>query len=350
MSLTNRQKAILKAIVESYIETAVPVGSRSLSKKYNFNISPATIRNEMSELEDEGYLYHPHTSAGRIPSDKGYRYFVDYLMKLKKLTTKESWKIKQILKEYKEKTQEVRKLVQAASYILSEITHHPCFSIFPQFNDSKVKDIQLLKISIRNYLVVLVLEEDIVETGQIKLVEELSHDELEEITKILRMALSGASLLNIEQTILNKLNLERNIYLKYEKVLISAIRFIKDILKMSSDEIVIMTGKLNLFQEPEFKDVEKMKKIIKYIESKESLLKLLTQEITLNQDITLLIGKEETKNKPEDLSLITKPINIRSVRGALGIIGPTRMYYSQSIAAILQVAIELESIIAEENI
>ncbi len=338
MMLNDRKLKILQAVIHSYITSAEPVGSRTIAKKYNLGVSSATIRNEMSDLEELGYLLQPHTSAGRIPSDKAYRLYVDNLMQIRKITEEERKKIKlSLLKEIRE----IEQVIQNAAKILSELTNYTSLAIAPQIKRSKLKRIQLIPIDEHKVLVVMVTDTGIVKNTVFRIENEVKEEQLEKITNYLNSKLKGCSIEDIS----------KNIETEFVKEMYSLRDTIKDILPLINRSIdgmyevdLFADGVTNIFNFPEYNDIAKAKSFISFIENKESVVDMLLKSGF--HDIEITIGSENCYEEVSNCSLITATYSLNGKTiGKIGVIGPTRMDYSKVVSIVKSIAYDLNEIL-----
>ncbi|SHJ81221.1 heat-inducible transcription repressor HrcA [Caminicella sporogenes DSM 14501] len=323
MTLVDRKLKILQAIIDDFITTAQPVGSRTIAKKYNLGISSATIRNEMSDLEELGYLVQPHTSAGRIPSDLGYRLYVDVLMKHYELAAKQKLIIKQLLLD---EINKIEDLVQQASKVLSHITNLTSLSLSPQFRKSKLKNIKLVKVDSDKVLLILVSNTGIVKNVLLR-IKEASQDVLDRISNLLQHQLKGFSIDELSDDVI--LNLKNEI-VEYGNTIESLVLTLKNTLKEIDDREIYLDGLAHIFNLPEYTDINKAKQFISTIEKKDLLYEALKDNY--EEDITIKIGRENNLEEIKDCSLITATYKLNGkVIGKIGVIGPTRMNYARII-------------------
>lgn len=322
--LDERKLKILYAIINGYISSAEPIGSRTISKKFDLGVSSATIRNEMSDLEELGFLSKPHSSAGRVPSDKAYRLYVDSILSLKRdnigneidLINKN--KIKEILKESL-KTDE---LLENSAKILSKITSYTSLAISPQISNSKIKFIQLSSIGNKQILLVIVNESDIVKSTIFKLDKEISTNQLETISNFMNKEIVGLSfneLKNLELSYFTGINDHKNEISKILSTMESSMATMDDI-------ELYAEGLTKILNFPEYKDLDKARSIISFIENKDLLIKMLMDD--KNEGITIYIGDENSYSEMKDSSIITATYLVSgNIIGKIGLIGPTRMDY-----------------------
>ena len=319
MDLTERQLNILKAIVKDYVETAEAVGSRTISKKYDFGISAATIRNEMSDLEDMGYLVQPHTSAGRIPTKKGYMLYVDSLMGNRELEENE----KEMLRKCVENNfNRVDDLLDELSKILSSITNYTTVAVYDRNRGLRtIKHIQLVSLSPEKILLILVADNGEIKSREFDTFVELPQAKLNVISNSLSNKLSGKKFSELDE--------EMVAYIKYEIGEYSEI--VDDLvylLNADSDYKISMNGATNIFNYPEFSDMVKAKSFLNMLEERESLAKMIRTKGIQKDNLNIVIGNGDDVST--DLSIITATYNVQDdLQGKISFIGPTRMDYSK---------------------
>ena len=322
MSLTERKLKILQAIISDFISSAEPVGSRTLSKKLGMSISPATIRNEMSDLEEMGYLTHPHTSAGRVPSDKAYRLYVNSLMVKYELQEDDKKKISARLSS---KFDELDKALANAAEILSELTNLTSFALTPKPDDNHLKYINLLPVDDVSLVMMLVTETGMISNKVIKLSEPYSPDKLEFLSKILTVNYKGMKVSDI---------LTSDIVKTCETQLVNIGKLLENVMpnfmhsleKMMNVELYL-EGMTNIFSIPEYNNLERAKMFLETINKKKELT-----EVLVNRDsgVIITIGNENISEDIQDCSLITASYCVDGkCIGKLGVIGPTRMNYGE---------------------
>jgi heat-inducible transcriptional repressor len=332
MSLDNRKINILKAIIGSYIESGEAIGSRTISKKYELGVSPATIRNEMSDLEDMGFLIQPHTSSGRIPTDKAYRYYVDDIWKsFLQPTETDHLTIADIRKAIEDEVQEMDMMLKNSVRMLSQFTKYTSFVIAPQMKKSVVSRIQLVPVEYNKVLMIIILNNNHVRQGMIKLNNPIPYDQMDKISNILTDRLKGYKLEDFNDD-LKKFIID-DIYSIKESIndsihdlmpyLINHITSFDDV-RMYSD------GVENILDFPEYSDPVKAKEFMSFITNKESVAKLV-QDVG-KHDIDISIGQENPYKELQDCSLITATYKFNGKTiGKIGVIGPTRMDYESVI-------------------
>lgn len=330
--ISPRKTKILELIIESYIETAEPVASRAITQKYNLGISPATVRNEMSDLEEMGYIIQPHTSAGRIPSDKGYRLYVDNLMKHKKLTVSETDFLKKIILQ---NINQMDFLIKETVRAISLLTNYTTIMTEPVINEDKIKFIKLIPADV-NVLILVVIKSD--NTSKSFTININLPDNLDYIAQIINKNLCGIEVKDIDFEISDKILSEigfSNSQLLYE-ILCS--------IKSDNNIQFYTSGIKNILAFPEFRNLEKAKNIFQVFDEQNFLNSILTNDLSDNIKIT--IGNENQNSLLKDCSLIKTNCNIgKKTHASIGIIGPTRMDYSQ----VISVLNEIERFISEIN-
>ena len=326
LNLDERKRRILRAIIDDYINFAEPVGSRTIARKHELGLSSATIRNEMSDLEELGFLFFFHTSAGRIPSDKGYRLYVDELMKLESLTEDEIISIKKAMEV---KINELSQLLKQASAIMSRITRYTSMAVTPGINEIKLKAVQLVPIDTVRALVIVVTGAGTVKNSMIQLPKIVPADYIITVSNILNEKLSGLNVEEINSSVVSEI--ERIID---NDILEAVFTGIDDCIKQIEDSEVYLDGTTNIFNFPEFSDVIKAKEFLSILDGKEILCKLLVRPHDC-RGITIKIGTENDVEEIRDYSLITATYSMNErVLGSIGIIGPTRMEYSKVVSSL----------------
>lgn len=337
MEMDERKIRILQAIINDYINTAEPVGSRTIAKKYDLGISSATIRNEMADLEEMGYLEQLHSSSGRKPSNKGYRLYVDKLMQIPNLTPEEQYRIKtQILDTA---LFEIDKIIKQTTALLSELTQLTCIVKTPSVSKSYIKYIQLVNIDSTNVLLVIITDNGIIKNNVIRVGKNVGADVLAKLSKILSARLIN---LNCEQINLEVINNLRIDLAGYEDIFNATIPVLYESLSSSDNLEVFAEGTTNIFNYPEYKDIEKARHFLSLLDNKNKLVGLLSN----NSGISVKIGNENFIEGAEDCSVVSAiySLNDRPI-GELGVIGPTRMPYSKVISILANVVRELNFIL-----
>ncbi len=334
IELTDREKSVLRYVIHQFILTANPVGSRNITKRYDLGFSPATIRNIMADLEDYGFLNHPHISAGRIPTDNGYRLYVDSLMAPPKLERSVK---KQIDLEIENTITETDDLLRLTSMLLSALTNQLACVTYPKFDNAILEKIQLVSLSSKRILVVLSLKSGLVKTITLEVSTDNTLKNLPVIQSILNQRLSGLRFFEIKKTLKERI---KDVYNSEHKPIIrlfleSAEKIFEDI-KVSEKSII--TGTKNIVNQPEFEDHEELQGIIELIEDKDVIVHILQEKDTSEENLKIVIGRESNNSKFEKYSLIKKEYKLGDASGMLGVVGPKRMQYSKAVAVIVYLA------------
>ena len=328
--LNQREKAILRSIVQQFILTATPVGSRNITKKYDIGFSPATVRNVMSDLEDSGFINHPHTSAGRVPTDKGYRYYVDSLMDIDKLNTKEKGLIENGLRSIIDEADE---LVKVTSRLLSSITRQIACVTYPNLESGILEKIQIISLTSTRILAVISIKSGLVKTITLELETGLKESQLESVQSLLNEKLSGLSLEEIRNTFKERFSDANEDQKPIIRLFVDSIdKLFKDDFK---SERMIVTGAKNIIQQPEFENPENFQSIIELIEDKDVIIHIMEKSSELKkEEVYISIGSENIEKKLKEYSFVSKEYKFGETSGTLGIIGPKRMEYSRIIAIV----------------
>ncbi|MEJ9209988.1 heat-inducible transcriptional repressor HrcA [Bacillus smithii] len=322
--LTDRQLLILQAIIDDFIRSAQPVGSRSLSKKSEIHFSSATIRNEMADLEELGFLEKTHTSSGRIPSEKGYRYYVDHLLHPEKLNKQDIMMIRSI---FAERIYEMERIVQKSAKILSELTNYTAIALGPRLKENKLKRIQIVPLNKETAVAIIVTDTGHVENRTFTLPKTISSGDIEKMVNILNERLFGVPLDNLQDHIYKEVAmLLRQHISNYDDILRSLVRAVE----LPADEKLFFGGKTNMLNQPEFHDIEKIRLLLDMIEQEKGIARLLNQ---IPIGIQVKIGRENKNLAMKDCSLITASYSIGDKHvGTIAVLGPTRMEYSRVIS------------------
>jgi len=323
--LSERNKHILTSLINEYILTAEPVGSRKIAKKYNINLSSATIRNVMSDLEEMGLLQQPHTSAGRVPTERALRFYVNSILSVKSLSPVEK---KNIRRRFRFSELETSDAIKQTSEVLSVLSRHISLVSAPKLVGTILKHIEFIKISKHRILVIFVSQSGFVQNRIIEDLDDVSQDELDKYTNYLCENLVGLSLEEVKVKIEEEMKKEKNIY---NQLLSKALRLSQKALGKETETEIYIDGQVNLLECPEFSEVEKMKTLFHALEEKSLLLSLLVKAREAG-GVQIFIGSETELLDMRDCSVITSPYRRgKNVVGTLGIIGPTRMDYLKLI-------------------
>lgn len=339
MEIDARKMKILQAIVRNYLETGEPVGSRTISKYTDLNLSSATIRNEMADLEELGYILQPHTSAGRIPSDKGYRLYVDNMMAEKE---KEVNEMKELLLEKEEK---MDMMLRRVAKVLANDTNYAAMISAPAVHGNKVKFIQLSRVDKHQLVAVIVVEGNIIKNNMIHVNEYLDDETILKLNILLNTSLGGLSIGEINLAMIQRLKQQAGVH---EAIISDVIDAVADAIKSEDDELEIYTsGAKNIFRYPELADKQKASEIIDTFEEKQMLSTLVKETLT-NSDsrgIQVYIGEESSVSAIKDCSVVTATYELgEGMRGTIGIIGPKRMDYEKVVDSLKGLMHQLDNL------
>lgn len=328
--LDDRKRRILRVIIDDYIDTAEPIGSRTIARKHELGLSSATIRNEMADLEDMGYLEQPHTSAGRVPSDKGYRLYVDKLLEVRQLNVED---IEIIKKALDVKINELSQLIRQASAIMSRITKYTSLVMAPQMKKSTLKAIQVVPIEPGKALIVVVTNAGIAKNIIIKISDNITPDFIIRVSNIINEKLSGLTVEEINLPVIR--DIEKEIGLSKE-IILPILNGVADCIKEIENSEVYLDGTTNIFNYPEFRDVIKAKGFLDILDEKDIVYALLKNSTKNNEGrgISVNIGAENLIPEIKDCTLVTTTYSVGNiVIGSIGVIGPTRMEYGRVISS-----------------
>lgn len=342
MEMDDRKIKILNAIIQNYLETGEPVGSRTISKFTDLNLSSATIRNEMSDLEEMGYIVQPHTSAGRIPSDAGYRFYVDHMLSEKErelnereadLNKKESLLI--------DKVDKVEVLLQNVAKMLAVNTNYATMVTAPSCNGNRIKFLQLSLMEEHKILAVVVLDGNIVKNTILDSSVDIDSDHLLKLNFILNNALCGLSLEEVNLSIISKLTTQAG---DYSQLIRDVLDAVAEAAKVDDDLQIYTSGATNIFRYPELSDNQKASELIYTLEEKKMLAGLVndTMQKEGNEGIQIYIGNEAPVKTMKDCSVVTATYELDSgKKGTIGIIGPKRMDYKKVFETIKDIQDQL---------
>ena len=325
MELDDRKVTILKAIIKTYLETGEPVGSRTISKYTDLNLSSATIRNEMADLEELGYILQPHTSAGRIPSDQGYRLYVDKMMEEKEREVEE---MKEILLEKEDKMDH---LLKQAAKMLANNTEYAAMVSAPQYHRNKLKFIQLSRVDSRHILAVIVVEGNVIKNTMLTVAEELSDETLLKLNILLNTHLNGLSMEQINLGMIAAMKQQAGIH---SDIVAGVIDAVAEAIKADEDLEIYTSGTKNFFKYPELADHERASELITTFEEKQLLSELVQDNLAdeNNTGIQVYIGNETPVQGMRDCSIVTATYELDAgMKGTIGIIGPRRMDYEKVV-------------------
>lgn len=344
MELDERKITILKAIIKTYLETGEPVGSRTISKYTDLKLSSATIRNEMSDLEEMGYILQPHTSAGRIPSDKGYRFYVDQIMQEKE---QEVTEIKELMIQ---RVDRVELVLKKLAQLLATNTNYAALISGPQYHRNKLKFIQLSMMDDRKLLIVTVVEGNLIKNTMVDVPSNISREELLNLNILLNSALNGLTIEEINLDVISRLKEQAGVHSSLvDTVLTEVARAIR----ADEEDLQIYTsGATNIFKYPELSDGDRASELLKAFEQKDVLQELITDvnEASDETGIQVYIGNETPVQTMKDCSVVTANYDLgEGIRGTIGIIGPKRMDYEKVLGTLKNLMKQLDATFKNEE-
>lgn len=337
MDLDERKIKILKAIIQNYLETGEPVGSRTISKYSDLKLSSATIRNEMSDLEELGYILQPHTSAGRIPSDKGYRFYVDQLMKEKE---NEVTEMRELVIQ---RVDRVELLLKQMAKLLAVNTNYATLISSPQYHHTRLKFIQLSKVEEGKLLIVTVVEGNIIKNSIVNLDAELTAEDVLNLNILLNNSLTGMTMEQINLEVITRMKEQAG---ERRQVVDLVLNEVAEAIRANQDDLQIYTeGATNIFKYPELSDGQNASRLLSTLEQKELLKDLFTEdpENKHRNEIQVYIGDETPVPSMKDCSVVTANYVLSDgLRGSIGVVGPKRMDYDKVVTTLKSLITQLE--------
>ena len=334
--MSERKLKILHAIIQNYLETGEPVGSRTISKYTDLNLSSATIRNEMADLEEMGYIIQPHTSAGRIPSDKGYRLYVDMLMEEKEQ------ELNEMQDQMLDKADKMDQLLKQAAKVLATNTNYATMVSTPMNNSNKIKFIQLSMVDEEQVIAVIVLGGNVIKNKIINIDEPISNENLLKLNMLLNTTLNGMSIEEINLGLIARLKEQAGIHSQVVGYVLDAVA---DAIHVDDDMQIYKSGATNIFKYPELSDNQSAQEIISAFEEKQQLSELVTQTLAQDENtgIQVYIGDETPVQTMRDCSVVTATYELGDgMKGTIGIIGPKRMDYEHVLKSMKRLQTELD--------
>lgn len=342
--LDERKRKILKAIIKTYMETGEPVGSRTISKYADLNVSSATIRNEMSDLTDMGYIVQPHTSAGRIPSDKGYRLYVDALMKEKE---DEIAEIRDLMIE---KTDKMEKVLKQVAKVLAANTNYATMISVPQYSGNKLKFVQLSRVNPLQLVAVVVSDNNVIRNQIIDLDEEMDDQTILKLNLLLNTNLNGVPIQDINLGMIARLKEQAGMH---SEIVATVLDAVADTIHVDEEDMEIYTsGATNIFKYPELADKTKASELISAFEEKQQLVDLVKEHMsdTESTGVQVYIGDEMPIQTMRDCSVVTATYELGSgMRGTIGIIGPKRMDYENVVDSLKTLKVQIDALINKKT-
>ncbi len=338
MELDERKEKILKAIIQNYLETGEPVGSRTISKYSDLKLSSATIRNEMSDLEELGYIIQPHTSAGRIPSDKGYRFYVDQLIHEKET------EVTQVRDMVIQRVDRIELLLKQMAKLLASNTNYATLISGPQYHQTKIKFIQLSRVEAEKLLIVTVLEGNIIKNSIVTLEVELTDDDILNLNILLNSGLNGLTMEQINLDVITRMKEQAG---KRGHIVDVVLNEVADAIRSGEEDLQIYTeGTTNIFKYPELSDGNKASQLIGTLEQKELWREILTEDAAdtdHKNEIQVYIGSETQVQSMKDCSIVTANYELGDgLRGTIGIVGPKRMDYDKVVSTLRSLKSQLD--------
>ncbi|MBQ7832104.1 MAG: heat-inducible transcription repressor HrcA [Lachnospiraceae bacterium] len=343
MQLDERKKKILQAIIRNYLETGEPVGSRTISKYTDLNLSSATIRNEMADLEELGYIIQPHTSAGRIPSDKGYRLYVDSMMEENARQVEE---LKEMLVEKEEKMDHLLKQV---AKVLAVNTNYATMITAPRCQKNKLKFIQLSRVDENQLLAVIVIEGNVIKNSMIPVTEHLDDETMLKLNMLLNTHLNGLSIEDISLGTITALKQQAG---HYGPIIGEVIDAVAETIKEDEDLEIYTSGTNNIFKYPELADNQRASELINTFEEKQLLSQLIddSEQTESGHGIKVYIGEEAPIHTMKDCSIVTANYEFgEGMKGTIGIIGPKRMDYEKVVGTLKTIKVQLDALYQQDD-
>lgn len=342
MELSERKKRILKIAVDNYIDTAVPVSSKSIAEQFTESISSATIRSEMSALEELGYLEQPHTSAGRVPSNEAYKLYVSELMVKDKLTSKELDYIKKI---FLDKSNDLEYVIKNTAKIISDLTSYTSMAIAPHDAKDKITNIKLFRYKPDTALVLIVTENKLLKDNYINLPLGMPDENLEDANNVLLKMFVGKS---FDECCNYDVEIEEE-FANYKSVFTMVIDALKNYIKYDEKDL-ILEGEEKILNHPDYADIDKIKNFLNAVTKKDKIINLLSDDGKRDIQINVKIGSEGYEEIPDDCSLVSATYSANGVKlGTYGVIGPVRMDYKKVVAVLENVGKILETIITNKG-
>ncbi len=344
MELDERKVTILKAIIKNYMDTGEPVGSRTISKYIESKWSSATIRNEMSDLEEMGYIIQPHTSAGRIPSDKGYRFYVDQILQEK---DQEVTEMQELMIQ---RVDRVEMVLKKLAKLLAKDTNYAALISGPQYHRNKLKFIQLSKVELGKLLIVTVVEGNLIKNTIVNLQEEINDEELLNLNILLNTNLNGLTIEEINLGVITRMKEQAG---PHSQVVDLVLNEVAAAIKADEDDLQIYTsGATNIFKYPELSDNQKASQLLSTLEHTETLQELVNgvNETESENGIQVYIGEESPVAAMKDCSMVTANYDLgEGIRGTIGIIGPKRMDYKKVLSTLRTLMTQLDATFKNEE-
>jgi heat-inducible transcriptional repressor len=327
--LDERTKRILSAVVESYIEKPEPVGSRYIMKRYGFDVCSATIRNIMADLEDSGFLFQPHTSAGRVPTDKAYRFYVDYIFEEGLIAQSAEIKmfIENLTKKFRKLRNNMNSLFFETTQSLAQATKYLGITLLPDMEKTALHRVEFMKFKEDNVIAVVVTDKGIVKNKIIKTYPDITQEELDRLADFVNNTFHGMTIDEIRDVLIKRIKKEK---IFWDKLINKVLKVCQEALYFAREDLYI-SGFYQIMHLPDFSDIEKLKEIAKTIQDKHLLLKLF-ENISESDEIKIIIGQENPLQEFKDLSIVASPYKEKDKSlGIIALVGPKRMDYQRAI-------------------
>ena len=335
--IDERKQRILQAIIDDYISSAEPVGSRTLARKHDLGVSPATIRNEMADLEMLGYLEHIHTSSGRIPSSKGYRFYVDGLLPPKPMSDEEK---KLIERWYKARVRRIDEVFQETARLISQVTRNVSIVLAPQISQAAFRCLQFLPLDDHRAIAVIMTDVGFVENKIVEMPSGASFEDFQRMAGVINRCLAGRTLRSVEGPAMQQIRDE----IGDEKLYGSALEVIQRALDSEKKERLYLGGATHMMEQPEFHDVDRIKDILLMLEEEELIKDILHAHMGDGLEVT--IGQENEESRIKDCSIITATYHLDGeLLGTIAVLGPTRMEYGKAMSLLEYMNTNLASVI-----
>jgi heat-inducible transcriptional repressor len=343
MELDERKLKILKAIISNYLETGEPVGSRTISKYTDLNLSSATIRNEMADLEELGYIMQPHTSAGRIPTDAGYRLYVDRML------TEKDDEMAEMKTELLERVDKMENLLKQVAKVLAYNTNYATLVSAPQYQNSKLKFIQLTQVDEEQLLAVIVVDGNVIKNKLMKVERPLANDEVLKLNVLLNTFLQGASLQDINLEMIQTIKSQAG---EYADIMENVFQGIAEAIHEADEVEIYTSGTTNMLKYPELGNIEQTTKLLEALEDRQELDALVDESLHSDDahGIQVYIGEEAPVSNMKDCSIVTATYELaEGGKGTIGIIGPKRMDYKKVVSTLKNLTGELDTIFKKKE-
>jgi heat-inducible transcriptional repressor len=336
LTLDERKNKVLQAIIEDYVATAEPVGSRTIARKYHLGVSPATIRNEMSDLEELGFLEQPHTSAGRVPSDRGYRYYVDCLMEQRDVDKSDEDLIR---RTFERKVREIDTLVRETARLLSETTHLTAVIAGPQIRKAHFRELRMVPLGGDKAVLVYITDSGFIENQVLELPVEVTMVELQRVSEVLNDQLRGQPVEALSRAAVRALEQELR---RYGALLEQTLQFLGTSLEPGEKHRLYLGGTTHMLNQPEFRDVDKVRDLFTLLEDEQRIFDVLSGPTEAGERPAIQIGEEINVRELTECSIVSATYRLGGdVIGRVGVIGPKRMEYARVVSVMNAVTKQL---------